>query len=217
MRAAVLLAPPIRRAALLCLTAGYVDAYGYVDLGGVFAANMTGNTVLLGIALARGDWVRLPPYALTLAAFFLGAMAASVLKRAFTRVFLPLLLAAALLAAAERLGLTGDLELLLLAFAMGLQGASLTRFGTTSLQTVVVTSTLLNLADGCVRHGWHATVGAQEPGPEMPLLGAAWLAYAVGAAAGILVSAHIGLPLVLPAVLLVVVAIDLAVAPRSGG
>ena len=212
MSAAVLLAPPLRRAALLCLAAGYVDAYGYVDLGGVFAANMTGNTVLLGIAAARGEWARIPPYALTLGAFFAGAMATSALKRAFDRAFPPLLLAAALLAATERVGLGGDLELLLLAFAMGLQGASLNRFGTTSLQTVVITSTLLNLADGCVRHGWHAAAGVDDKGPDMTLLGAAWLAYALGAAAGVLLSSQLGLPLGLPAIVLVGVAIDLAVA-----
>ena len=218
MHAAALPAPPIRRAALLCLAAGYVDAYGYVDLGGVFAANMTGNTVLLGIAAARGDWARIPPYALTLGAFFLGAMAASALKRAILdRPFPPLLVAAALLAVAERLGLGGDLVLLVLAFAMGLQGASLNRFGGTALQTVVITSTLLNLADGFVHHGWRAARGGDASGPEMPLLGAAWLTYAVGAAAGVLVSRHLGLPLVPPAVVLVIVAIDLALARRNGG
>lgn len=215
MHAAALLAPPIRRAALLCLAAGYVDAYGYVDLGGVFAANMTGNTVLLGIAAARGEWARILPYALTLGAFFLGAMAASAMKRGFDRPYPPLLAAAALIAVVDRLGLTPDLVLLLLAFAMALQGASLNRFGKTNLQTVVITSTLLNLADGCVHHGWRATAGGDSPGPEMPLLAAAWLAYAVGAAAGVLVSAHLGLPMVPPAAVLVFVAIDLALARRG--
>lgn len=38
----------------LSLAAGVVDAVSYVGLGKVFTANMTGNTVLLGVALARG-------------------------------------------------------------------------------------------------------------------------------------------------------------------
>ena len=46
------------RAALLCLIAGYVDIIGYIDLGGVFAANMTGNSVLLVLAMARGEAAR---------------------------------------------------------------------------------------------------------------------------------------------------------------
>src|SRR5215510_6689154 len=37
----------------LTFAAGYVDAIGYVALGGVFTANMTGNTVLLGLYLGQ--------------------------------------------------------------------------------------------------------------------------------------------------------------------
>ena len=35
----------------LSLAAGCVDAVGYLGLGQVFVANMTGNTVLLGLAI----------------------------------------------------------------------------------------------------------------------------------------------------------------------
>ena len=42
-------------AGLLCAAAGFADAVGYVN-SGVFAANMTGNTVLAGLALAGGHW-----------------------------------------------------------------------------------------------------------------------------------------------------------------
>ena len=42
-------------AALLCIAGGIADAIGYVQ-SGVFAANMTGNTVLTGISLANGDF-----------------------------------------------------------------------------------------------------------------------------------------------------------------
>ena len=44
-----------RDALLLILTwaAGNVDAIGYLALGCVFTANMTGNTVLLGLHLAQ--------------------------------------------------------------------------------------------------------------------------------------------------------------------
>src|SRR5499426_3267290 len=40
---------------LLTGAAGYVDAISYLALGRVFTANMTGNTVLLGLALVQGD------------------------------------------------------------------------------------------------------------------------------------------------------------------
>ena len=40
----------------LTIVAGMADAVGYITMGGVFAANMTGNTVLAGIAV----WAALP-------------------------------------------------------------------------------------------------------------------------------------------------------------
>jgi hypothetical protein len=38
---------------MLSLAAGCVDAVGYLGLGQIFVANMTGNTVLLGLALGQ--------------------------------------------------------------------------------------------------------------------------------------------------------------------
>ena len=40
---------------VLTLAAGSVDAISYLGLGHVFTAMMTGNTVLLGLALAQGE------------------------------------------------------------------------------------------------------------------------------------------------------------------
>ena len=45
---------PLLQALLLTIAAGIADAVGYIIMGGVFAANMTGNTVLAGIAAAEG-------------------------------------------------------------------------------------------------------------------------------------------------------------------
>lgn len=39
----------------LAFAAGYIDALSYLGLGRVFTANMTGSTVLLGIAIAQFD------------------------------------------------------------------------------------------------------------------------------------------------------------------
>src|SRR5918996_2479828 len=40
---------------LLACVAGSVDAVSYMSLGQVFTANMTGNTVLLGLALGQAE------------------------------------------------------------------------------------------------------------------------------------------------------------------
>ncbi len=45
-----------RRIALLGMIAGYGNALGFVELGGVFVDAMTGNTTDMGAALASGDW-----------------------------------------------------------------------------------------------------------------------------------------------------------------
>src|SRR5215208_4950985 len=40
---------------MLSLAAGCVDAVGYLGLGQIFVANMSGNTVLLGLALGQAE------------------------------------------------------------------------------------------------------------------------------------------------------------------
>lgn len=63
---------------LLCLACGVVDAVGFLRHG-IFAANMTGNTVLLGISLAHLKWAAALDRALPLLTFFVGAMLARLL------------------------------------------------------------------------------------------------------------------------------------------
>lgn len=195
-------------AAVLCLIAGFVDAIGYIELGHVFTANMTGNTVLLGVALVKGDWIAVS-YAATIAAFGLGVVAASLLKLA--RVPLPALFIAA---GAVLLGLTAIrpaafASLSALAFVMGLQGGAISTFAGIRLPTVVVTSTLVNLIDGLVRRSVNA-LQDQAPSPtQLGHLAAAWLAYGAGGAAAVLAQSHLAPTLLAPAVLYAVVAASL--------
>jgi uncharacterized membrane protein YoaK (UPF0700 family) len=64
----------LRDGLLITLTAGAgaVDAVTYLGLGKVFTANMTGNIVLLGIAVGRGAHVEEVRAAVSLAAYVLG-------------------------------------------------------------------------------------------------------------------------------------------------
>lgn len=57
----------------LAFAAGYIDALSYLGLGHVFTANMTGNTVLLGIALAELDGGAIARSGFALAGFLTGA------------------------------------------------------------------------------------------------------------------------------------------------
>ena len=69
-----LLGAPHLQAIILTLVAGIADAVGYITMGSVFAANMTGNTVLAGIALAQGHWADAWRHLAPVAVFFVGAM-----------------------------------------------------------------------------------------------------------------------------------------------
>ena len=57
------------------LVTGLVDSVSYLTFGHVFVANMTGNVVLLGFALAGAHGLSVPASLAALAAFLLGALA----------------------------------------------------------------------------------------------------------------------------------------------
>jgi uncharacterized membrane protein YoaK (UPF0700 family) len=203
-----LLAPRLfLRAALLCLIAGYVDIIGYIELGGVFAANMTGNSVLLVLAMARGEGFRVVSYVATLAAFLGGAIIASLLRRATRRPLLPLVAAAALVLLDALVSAPPLAQLVILATAMGLQGAAITRFGPTSLQTVVVTGTMIRLADNLAALAMPEERNEGTAGAGL-LDALAWLAYIAGAALAIAARSVMTRPLILGAVALLVVAAE---------
>jgi uncharacterized membrane protein YoaK (UPF0700 family) len=198
----------LARAAALCLVAGYVDAFGYTELGGVFAANMTGNSVLLAIAALHGEGMRVVSYASTLTAFLAGALVASALRRATRQPLAALLAAAALFVIAAFAPASSIERLALLAGAMGLQGAAIMRFGPASLQTVVVTGTMIRLADSLVEQ---ATVRRADASMATPSLDAlAWFAYVAGAALAIAAQHAMARPLILAAAVLLVVAAETA-------
>jgi uncharacterized membrane protein YoaK (UPF0700 family) len=201
------------RLALLCGIAGYVDGWGYTQIGRVFAANMTGNTVLFGIALAGAEWRRALTYATTLLAFFLAGIVASLIRRALQRSDLILYVAAAFLLLALLPKEAPELVLALLAVAMGFQGAAVQRFGRTAISTVVVTNTLLRLAEGIVTQIRRPAASPVRPEErESVVMGAtAWTTYAVGGALTVAGAAYLTRwALVLPAVLLAGIAASLA-------
>jgi uncharacterized membrane protein YoaK (UPF0700 family) len=65
----------------LSLAAGCVDAVGYLGLGQVFVANMTGNTVLLGLAIGQADGQAILHAGIALVGFVLGvALGAAIVQ-----------------------------------------------------------------------------------------------------------------------------------------
>jgi uncharacterized membrane protein YoaK (UPF0700 family) len=196
---------PQIQATLLTITAGIADAVGYITMGGVFAANMTGNTVLAGIALAEGRYPDAGRHLAPLVAFFIGAMLARLMLRLWARPMIPILLEAAIIGAMGFLPLASESAVLVLAFAMGLQASAITQFGGVSVSTVVVTSTLARTADAALDRLWPAEA-APLPAVTTPrLLMLTWVGYLAGAVAGGLLLHAVAWPLIAPAVLLVIV------------
>jgi len=201
-------------AILLCGAAGMVDAVGFVRHG-AFAANMTGNSVLMAIALAERDFARALDCGLMLAWFYGGVLVGRTAwtlghRRATAQLALELvLLAFCAMVVTERwlaLGVT--------ALAMGVQAAALARFAGVALSTVVVTSTMVRIAEAnadlLVRLARGRVAAEHAP---LVLLAGAWLAYAVGAAVAVLLEPATATPVVGAAML---VALVIAVRHRRG-
>lgn len=70
---------------LLALTGGFLDAYTYVDRGGVFANAQTGNMVLLGIRLSQGAWRQAVFCFVPIVAFAAGVLLAELIQQTYKR------------------------------------------------------------------------------------------------------------------------------------
>ena len=66
---------------VMTVVTGIVDAVSYLALGHVFVANMTGNVVFLGFALAGAGGLSVPASLVALAAFLCGSTRGSFRRR----------------------------------------------------------------------------------------------------------------------------------------
>ncbi len=195
-------------AGLLCGAAGFADAVGYVN-SGVFAANMTGNTVLAGLALAGGHWDVALQRGMTLGAFCVGVVLATfILRLSRERRVLALIGEVAFILAAALIEPSATLSLAFIATAMGMQAVSVTRFRSVVASTVVVTTTMARLAEFCT--AWliarpQAEAAMAKTAPA--LLVVIWICYGLGAVLAAGVMAVTSRPLFVPAAMLALVAI----------
>lgn len=142
----------------LTLVTGVVDAVSYLALGHVFVANMTGNVVFLGFALAGAPGLSAPAALAALGAFLLGALAGGRiavrsgghrgrhLRTAMTTAVAPVLLAV-LRIFGQPVSHDARYALIVpLAIAMGIQNATARRLAVPDLTTTVLTLTLTGIA-----------------------------------------------------------------------
>ena len=137
--------------AVLALIAGLVNATGYLGFRHQSISNMTGNTSLLGIALGRGDGGEAVHWALTIAAFVLGAMLSGMIVQQSTlrlgrRYGVALLLESLLLfAAVPLLDASSSLGLYLASAAVGLQNGMVSAYSGMVIRTAHVTGIFTDL------------------------------------------------------------------------
>ncbi len=79
-------------ACALSALAGYVDAIGYLHLGGLFVSFMSGNSTRLGVSLADGDWRNAGAALGLVVLFVIGAAAGSLVVHSRSRHRQPWLL-----------------------------------------------------------------------------------------------------------------------------
>lgn len=159
---------PLGIAVALAASAGFVDAHIYVNITPVFVANMSGNLIHLGILAGDGSWRAALASLLTLAAFTMGVVLATVHHDRQVRQSRPvrpttlLALESGLLAtltvwiAATSISFTSEPRavdypvLLVAAAAMGLQAAALRRVGQIAVATTYGTGAIVRIGEKLV-------------------------------------------------------------------
>jgi uncharacterized membrane protein YoaK (UPF0700 family) len=160
------------QAVLFALTAttGIIDAVCYLGMGHVLVANMTGNIVFLGLAVAGAKGFTISSFLVALGSFLIGATAGGRLGKMLDRhhrrwlttasvVQAALAAVAALAVVAGVLGPTGTARLWVIALlgaGTGVQNATIRRLAIPDLTTSVLTMTITGLgADSTLGGGDH--------------------------------------------------------------
>ena len=183
---------------LLSLNGGYVDTVGFLALGGLFTAHVTGNFVTLGASLALGTGgslakvLALPMFCLfvflsRLAGLFLKNRGRPVMRVLLATELLLLILAFALALAHGPFKNPNSSEVLAIGMVLvaamaiqnGLHRIHLAKSPPTTLMTGTTTQIMLDLADLAVGEG-DTTAAAKDRLKRMSL---SVVAFAVGCAA----------------------------------
>src|SRR4051794_27739019 len=182
----------------LALITGATDAIAFVRLGGVFTSVMTGNMVLLGMGVGRGQAALLEHTGIALAAFITGTVLGAriagaprsddlVWPRRFTAALTTefgILLIAAVgwwAVGSQPRGTMQSVLLMADALALGVQSSAVLRLNVSGLSTTYLTGTLTTLVQSLTTNRRTATDAR-----SLSLL----LALVAGAALGAVLAVH---------------------------
>jgi uncharacterized membrane protein YoaK (UPF0700 family) len=200
----------------LTFAAGVVDIVSYIAVYHLFVAHMTGDTVHFGHNLVIGDWNRVAKAGTVIGMFVVGSIGGrSIIEAGARRNFrstatVSLLVEAALILAVvwaapasiahqpEKVG-TIFWMIALLAAAMGIQTATLTRIGPLTVHTTFVTGMLNKLAQAISQwlfwlhdewgrraswQEWLRRFGQHASARTSALMFGIWVCYVLGSLAG---------------------------------
>jgi uncharacterized membrane protein YoaK (UPF0700 family) len=171
-------------AAYLALVAGFVDSGGYL-LSGSFTSHVTGNIARVTTTVAQGAPGALA-VALLVAAFFFGALFASVLLESGIFSRRPRAYGTALLLQGGLLALyLARGQIIVLCVAMGMQNSLVTRLSGAVVRTTHLTGVLTDLGIEVARWlRWGARAAARPSSSTVALLMTITGAFSVGAFTG---------------------------------
>ncbi len=149
--------PPLLVA--MTLVTGLVDAFSYLVLGHVFVANMTGNVVFLGFAVAGAHGFSIPASLVALVSFGVGSVVGGQMVARFghhrgRHLAIAMAVESVLLAASVVLALWSSEApqhafryglIVVLSLATGVQNASIRKLAVPDLTTTVLTMTVTGI------------------------------------------------------------------------
>ncbi|CAM3474654.1 YoaK family protein [Saccharibacillus brassicae] len=173
---------------LLCLSAGIVDVIGYIHLGRVFTANMTGNIVILGMSFAHVTELSFLRAGLACLGFIAGNAAAAFLlsgskATGFWPARITLILCIELLFYGLFAALAGPIMsetllhvlILLLSSAMGMQTTAARKLGIAGISTTVLTNNLASVIEDFI--AFCRTAFARKAETRAGIGGETWLRF----------------------------------------
>jgi uncharacterized membrane protein YoaK (UPF0700 family) len=187
------------RVFLLALIAGYADTVGFLRYE-AFAGLMTGNTILMGIELARVELDKAGFHVGIIASFLLGVMLSRLTLRIGWPIWGALTIAAGLLVLCSFSD--NKTAALILPLAMGMQNAAANRFNGVALNTVFITGNIQKVGEGLLAWAWPSKDPGAPKSEGVTIFALVWIAYAIGAMLGAVMDRALSKPLLLPAAMM---------------
>jgi uncharacterized membrane protein YoaK (UPF0700 family) len=205
----------------LTVVTGLVDAFSYLALGHVFVANMTGNVVFLGFAVAGAHGFSIPASLVALASFLVGSVVGGRIVARYghhrgRHLATALAAESVFLATSVLLALWSSNApqhwfryalIVVLSLATGIQNASIRKLAVPDLTTTVLTMTVTGIgADSALGGGKGSKSGRRL---------VAVAAMFIGALLGAVLVLHVRI--VVPLVIALVVTVLVALASYEAG